>query len=163
MDEAVERGRAAIERWYRAALAAVDPETAVRAALARLPDGLLVDGQAAPVRRHLVIVAFGKAALPMARAAAAVCGDLVSAAIVLTKDGHLQGETPAGFEVYEASHPIPDERGVAATRRILDLVSSLGPEDVVLALVSGGGSALLEAPRSPVTLAALAATTEVLV
>ena len=62
---------------------------------------------------------------------------------------------PASYqvEVVEASHPVPDERGVAATRRILDRVSDLAPDDTVVCLLSGGGSSLLCAPAPGVTLA----------
>jgi glycerate 2-kinase len=158
----VEQARAAIERWYRAALAAVDPEAAVLAALERAPGGLRVDGQFVPVGGRIVVVAVGKAAAPMARAAAARCGDAIDRGVVLTKDGHVDGEVSPRFEIHEASHPIPDERGAAATRRILELVSDLGPDDLVLALISGGGSALLEAPRPPLALSDMAATTDLM-
>lgn len=162
MESAVELGRLAIERWYRAALDAVDPEAAVTAFLSRDDLSLIIGAERVPAPGRLAVVAVGKAALPMARAAARACGDLVSAGIVLTKDGHAVGAVPDGFEVFEASHPIPDERGVAATRKILDLVAGMGPGDVVLALISGGGSALLEAPRPPLTLSDMAETTAAL-
>jgi hydroxypyruvate reductase len=69
---------------------------------------------------------------------------------------------PERIAVREASHPIPDERGVQATREILDLVSTAGEGDLVIALISGGGSALMEAPKPPVTLADIARTTDLL-
>jgi hydroxypyruvate reductase len=70
--------------------------------------------------------------------------------LVIVPDGH--GAACDYIEVVEASHPVPDERGVAATRRILDRVSGLSAEDTVVCLLSGGGSSLLCAPAPGVTL-----------
>jgi hydroxypyruvate reductase len=88
----------------------------------------------------------------MARALADVAGERLTEGIVLTKDGHLGG-APEGWQIFEAAHPVPDERGVAATRHIADAVGQLGNNDLVFVLVSGGGSALLESPRAPLALA----------
>jgi hydroxypyruvate reductase len=98
----------------------------------------------------------------MALGAEAVCGERIETGLVITKDGHAEGTLPARIRVAEAAHPIPDERGVQATREILDLLSGVGEGDVVLALISGGGSALMEAPRPPVTLKDVAKTTDLL-
>src|SRR5215217_6051763 len=155
-------GVAAIERWFRKALAAVDAVRAVTAHLEMSPGCLQVDGQLVPVDGRLFVVAVGKAAGGMASGAATVCGDAIAAGIVLTKDGHLAEPAPHAFDSFEAAHPIPDVRGVAATERILSMVSSAGPGDVVLVLLSGGGSALLEAPREGATLTDIATTTELL-
>ena len=153
---------AAIETWYRAAVAAVEPAAAVARHLHRDKRTLLVDGTAIPVVGRLIVVGVGKAAVGMARGAEAALGDLISGGLAITKDGHADPPLPAKIAIREASHPIPNERGVAATREILALLDALGSDDVVLALISGGGSALLEAPRPPVTLADLAATTDLL-
>lgn len=162
MTDSVDQAREAIERWFKAAVRAVEPERAVRQALRREDRVLVLDDQRIEVRGRLIVVAVGKAALAMARAARAVADDLIDAGFVLTKEGHAGDATLDRFQVAEASHPIPDERGAAATRAILDLVNDLGPDDVVLALISGGGSALLEATRPPVTLTDLATTTDLL-
>lgn len=154
--------RAAIERWFEAALEAVDPDRSVRAHLTCADGALTVDGAAVEVHGRLYVVAVGKAALAMARGAAAVCGDVIAAGIVLTKDGHIDGSIPARFEAFEASHPIPDSRGIAASERILELLSRTRPGDVVLTLISGGGSALLEAPLPGVSLDDIARTTELM-
>jgi len=153
---------AAIARWYRAALAAVEPSSAVARHLARDGDRLLVDGDPVPTPGRLVMLGVGKAATAMARGAIDACGDRIETGVVITKDGHASGALPDRFAVYEAAHPIPDERGVRATREALRLIQGLRRGDVLLALISGGGSALLEAPRPPVTLADLAATTDLL-
>jgi hydroxypyruvate reductase len=153
---------ALIRRLYDAALAAVDPMTAVESRL-RLSSGHLeVDQREIPVAGRLMVVGAGKAAVPMALGVERVCGDRIAAGIVVTKEGHATGRLPDRIGVREAGHPIPDERGVEATRQILALASSAGADDVVIALISGGGSALLEAPRPPVTLQDMAATTDLL-
>ena len=127
-----------------AAVRAVLPEPAVRNALR---------GMAFPGR--VVAVAIGKAAWRMARAAKDALGPRIARGIVITKYGHAEGPID-GFEIHEASHPVPDDAGVAATRRALALVQDLGPDDTVLFLVSGGGSALFELPADGVTLADIA-------
>ena len=103
-----------------------------------------------PVRGRTVVVGAGKAAAAMARAVEdAWPGPLEG--LVLTRYGHA---VPCRhIEVVEGAHPVPDENGRAAAERILRLVSTLGPGDQVLALVSGGGSALLTLPAPGLTLA----------
>jgi len=160
--DAFQRGSELVECWFQAALAAVEPEAAVRRHLSRTSSSLEVAGGIIPVHGQLIVVGIGKAAVPMVRGAMAVCGDLISAGLVITKDGHVTGPALTGIEVREARHPVPDERGVAATREMLDLLEPLGADDVVLALISGGGSALLEAPRAPVTLDDLGQVTQLL-
>lgn len=151
-----------IEAMFDASIAASNPESAVRRHLCRDGDDLVLDGEWWPVRGRLTVVGAGKAAVPMARAVEAIGGDLIGAGLVITKDGHASAPVPAKIEVVEAAHPIPDQRAVEATRRILTMVDGLGPDDVVMALISGGGSALLEAPRDGITLDDMARVTELL-
>ncbi len=151
-----------IEAWYRAALEAVEPSAAVRRHLERDGNAAVVGGRRVPVPGRLVTVGVGKAAVGMALGVETVLGDLVSGGLVITKDGHAEGERPRRVRVAEAAHPILDARGVRATQDVLELVAGLGDGDVVLALISGGGSALLEAPRPPVTVADLAMVTDLL-
>ncbi len=157
-----ERAQALIGGWYWAGLAAVEPAAAVRRHVALEGDALVVDGRRIEIGGRLVLLAVGKAASAMARGALAVCGGRVDAGIVITKDGHGGEELPPRLALVEAGHPIPDERGERATRRALELAQGLGRGDVLLTLISGGGSALLEAPRAPATLDALAETTGLL-
>lgn len=152
----------AIRRWFAAGLAAVAPEAAVQHSLTRSDHGLMVDGDSVPVAGRLVVVGVGKAAVAMARGVEAVCGDVIAAGLVITKDGHAREGGLDRIRVAEGAHPIPDHRCVVATREILDLVGQTGAADVVLALISGGGSALLEAPIPPVTLDDMAVTTDLL-
>jgi hydroxypyruvate reductase len=98
---------------------------------------------------RVVVVGAGKASARMAEAVEAAWGPCEG--LVITRDGYAR--PCAGIEIVEASHPVPDARGAAATARMLDLVAGLGEGDFVLALISGGASALLVAPAGDITLA----------
>ncbi|MBL9051936.1 MAG: glycerate kinase [Tabrizicola sp.] len=101
-----------------------------------------------PKGRVLVIGA-GKASARMAEAVEAAWGPCEG--LVITRYGY--GRPCEGIEIVEAAHPVPDAAGVAATRRMLALLNGLGADDFVLALISGGASALLCAPAEGMTLA----------
>jgi hydroxypyruvate reductase len=97
---------------------------------------------------RVVVVGAGKAAAAMAKAVEDTWGEV--SGLVVTRYGH---NVPCRFiEVVEASHPVPDAAGMDAARRILDSVKGLGPDDMVLALISGGGSALLALPAEGIAL-----------
>jgi glycerate 2-kinase len=120
------------------AIHAVQPDAAVRRALTGREFGA----------GRLILVAVGKAAWFMARAAMDCLGDRVDAGIVITKHGHAQG--PIGsLVIREAGHPVPDEDTFSATAEALSLTKELGKEDTVVFLLSGGGSALFECPLIP--------------
>ena len=120
-----------------ASIKAVQPDEAVSRALS---------GQNFAGR--VVLVAAGKAAWQMAKAAYDCLGDRIDNGVVVTKYDHVMG--PIGnFTCCEAGHPVPDENSFAGTQKALDLVSDLKPEDTVLFLLSGGGSALFEKPLVP--------------
>ncbi len=122
---------------YNDAIRAVLPDRAVERALQDLPK----------VKGRIVLVAAGKAAWQMAKAALCVLPS-VDAGIVITKYDHVKGELP-GVDCFEAGHPIPDQNAFDATKKAVDLVSSLTKDDLVLFLLSGGGSALFELPLIP--------------
>lgn len=124
-----------MEEIVQTSLQAVQPDRAVRRALAA--------HHLAPGRVRLVAV--GKAAWPMAAAAAQVLGPRLEQGILITKHGHSQGPLPR-IQCLEAGHPVPDESSFAATRAALALVRGLTDADEVLFLLSGGGSALFELP-----------------
>ena len=119
------------------AISAVQPDAAVRRAL---------EGRTFPGR--VLLVAAGKAAWQMAKAAADTLGSRIENGVVVTKYDHVMGPI-ANFICCEAGHPVPDENSFAGTRKALDLVADLQPEDTVLFLLSGGGSALFESPLIP--------------
>ena len=125
------------EKIIYTALQAVQPDEAVRRTL---KDYRFSSGRK-------ILVAIGKAAWQMAKAATDTLGR-VDTGIVITKYKHVKGDIPC-VDCYEAGHPIPDENSFAATRKVLEMVKGLAPEDTVIFLVSGGGSALFELPRIP--------------
>ena len=107
---------------------------------------------------RIYLVAIGKAAWTMAKAASDYLGGRIEKGVVITKYGHSMGDIPR-VAIYEAGHPTLDENTVIATQATFKLVESLGAGDEVLFLVSGGGSALFEAPQEGVTLEDYAALT----
>ncbi len=119
----------------RSAISASAPDAAVQRALSRLP---------ACVGR-MVLVSIGKAGWQTAKAAYDAVGSAIDHGIVITKYGHSHGRI-GDFEIYEAGHPVPDENSIRATEAAITAVRNLKPEDRVLFLVSGGGSALFEQP-----------------
>lgn len=130
--------RSDCDHIVRRAIAEVQPDAAVRRALKDLP---LPKGR-------LILVSVGKAAWSMARAAYDCVGKQISGGIVITKHGHAQGAI-GGLLIREAGHPVPDQHTFSATEEALALTQDLTAEDIVLFLLSGGGSALFEAPLVP--------------
>jgi hydroxypyruvate reductase len=131
---------------FRAALAAADPLQIVPA---HLP---------APPRGRTVVVGAGKAAGAMASAVEAHWpADAPLDGLVITRYAH--GLPTRRLRVIEAGHPVPDEQGESAAREILAAAQALGPDDLLLVLVSGGGSALLSLPAPGVSMADLKAVT----
>ena len=132
-----------------------------RDAVRAIWDAALAAGDVAPlVRAHLrldrpysrvFLLGAGKASGAMAAAAEEVVGDRVAGGFVVVKDGY--GARVQRVEIAEAGHPVPDARGLAASARLLEVARSAGESDLVLFLVSGGGSALTPAPAPPITLA----------
>lgn len=124
---------------FDVAVEAADPLTGIRA---HLPEP--------PPSGRTVVIGAGKGAAQMAAALETLWpGPLTG--IVVTRYGY--GCETRGIEVLEAAHPVPDEAGLAAGARLLDLVSGLTENDLIIALVCGGGSALLPAPPEGLTLA----------
>ena len=119
------------------AIRAVQPDEAVARAL---------QGREFPGR--VLLVAAGKAAWQMAKAAHDCLGDRIEAGVVVTKYHHVKSPI-ANFDCREAGHPVPDENTFSGTQAALNLVSDLTEKDTVLFLLSGGGSALFEKPLVP--------------
>ncbi len=144
--------REPILRILEAALAAVDPFQAVQAHLQFDGRQLQIGDRRYTLDdyRRILVVGAGKASTPMSQAIEAMLGKRMGQGLVVVKDGHA-GPT-RWISVVEASHPVPDERGVEAGRRILQLAQEATAEDLVIALISGGGSALLVAPAEGLSL-----------
>ena len=131
---------------FGAAVAAADP---LRIVPPHLPP---------PPRGRTVVVGAGKAAGAMAKAVDDHWpGDAPLAGLVITRYGH--GMPTRRIRVVEAGHPVPDERGEAAAGEILALAAGLSPDDLLLVLVSGGGSSLLALPAGDIAMADLKAVT----
>lgn len=134
-----DRARALLLRLFEAAVRSADPGAAVRQHLPAKPRG------------RCVVVGAGKGAAAMAAAVDAAWPDVDVSGVVVTRHGQAR---PAGrIEVITAAHPVPDEHSVQAGRRLLSAVQGLGADDLVLALISGGGSSLLVLPAGQMTLA----------
>ncbi|TAL12271.1 MAG: glycerate kinase [Nitrospirae bacterium] len=146
--------RADVRRILRAALDAADPYAAVRRALSLTRHTFRAADHAYDLRRirRVAVVGAGKAAVPMARAVAHVLRGRLDSAFVVSSKGAAAG-APEGCDVVEAGHPVPDRRGLRAAQRMLDVASSLGAEDLLIVLLSGGASSLLPLPDEGLTLA----------
>lgn len=158
---------AAVTRIMAAALAAVDPGAAVRRSLRREGDRLCAGARSYDLSRYdrVFLVGAGKAGAPMSAAAAALLDDRLTGGVVIVK-GYDEPGDPVAHDprvaLVAAGHPIPDERGLAGARRMRELLAGLSERDLVIALISGGGSALLTLPVPGVSLADLRALTELL-
>lgn len=146
------------EGIYRAALKAVDPYI-LTLRYADLIRTVYHNGN----YHKLLLVAFGKAAYPMAKAVSDIAVDLPIQGVVITKYGH----TPraAGLnnvKIYEAAHPVPDNLSVQATEKVLEILKNADRRTLVVCLISGGGSSLLVAPQQGISLADKQETTRLL-
>lgn len=136
----------------QAALAAVEPGAAVRAHARLVDNTLSVDGHVYDLRAldHVYVVGAGKASAPMAQAIEGILDDRITDGVVSVKYGYTA--PTRRIQIDQAGHPIPDERAVQATEKMIDLLQRAGPNDLVICLISGGGSALMVAPVSGITL-----------
>ena len=154
-----------IRAVHQAALDAVDPGSAVRRHVQLQGDHLNIGGRTYDLVafERIWVVGGGKAATAMVAALHAILGDHLAGGLVVTKYHHVEPCLDTGpVEVVEAGHPLPDQAGVSATQRMADLLAAVSGRDLVLAVISGGGSALLTLPAAGLTLADLQATTDLL-
>ncbi|MBE6015690.1 MAG: glycerate kinase [Lachnospiraceae bacterium] len=124
----------------KAAIDSAMPDTAVKKALSKLP----------PCGGKIYSVAIGKAAHQMTMAAKEELGDRIFDGVCITKYHHLKGPIE-GIRCFEAGHPVLDENSVKATKEAEKMVAALTEDDLVIFLISGGGSALFEDPAVPLT------------
>ena len=125
----------------RAAIAASDPAANTAARI-----------REAGIEGPVAVFSIGKAAAPMARAAAETLGDRIRTGLLVTKYGHAAGFSSPRFETIEAAHPVSDDNSERAAARALALAAALGEGDTALVLLSGGGSALFEKSAVPAAL-----------
>lgn len=162
------QGRDLAWQIMRAALAAVDPAQAVRNALRREGDTLYLGGRTYDLTRYrrVLVVGAGKAGAPMALALEEVLGDRIVAGLVNVKYGHTGPAQTAQLmqriQLRQAGHPLPDDNGLAGTQEIVRLVADAAEGDLVVCLISGGGSALMMLPEGSISLEDYQALTQAL-
>jgi len=165
--------REIVRRIMAAALDAVDPERAVLNAIRREGDTLYISGRPYDLAEidRVILVGGGKAGAPMAKAVAAVVGDRLHSCVVNVKDGYTlskqqaaemaeQASCPVRF--IEAGHPTPNEAGVEGARLMADSLQGVTDRDLVLCVISGGGSALISLPAEGIALGDIQALTDLL-
>ncbi|PYS52154.1 MAG: glycerate kinase [Acidobacteria bacterium] len=142
--------RQSAKKIWEAALNAANPATCIRN-FVRVTGGLVsVAGKEMPIRGRLIVIGAGKAAARMAQVIEELLGKHITAGLVVTKYGH--GLPLQRVQLVEAGHPIPDAAGVRGVQQTRELLKELSADDIVLCLISGGGSALWPAPAEGVTL-----------
>jgi hydroxypyruvate reductase len=153
IDQANNGMREDARRIFLKGLEAVEPAAAVNRYCRREAGRLLV-GQSTldlDAFERVFVVGAGKASAPMALALEQILGDRITRGIVNVKYGYTA--PVQRIDLVEAGHPLADENGIRGAQQILDLISGAGPDDLVLCLISGGGSALLPLPVESISLA----------
>lgn len=163
----IEKMRTHAREIFLEAVRSVDPYVAVKRCMRMEDNQLLVAEPGKEPRRfnlrefkNIFVVGGGKATAPMARAVEEILGTRISKGHVVVKYGFV--ESLEKIEITEASHPLPDENGVEGTKKILDILEQAGEGDLVISLISGGGSALLPQPADRITLEEKQAVTQML-
>jgi hydroxypyruvate reductase len=148
-----------VQRILRAALEAADPAQAVRRVVTRAGSLLQIDNKLYDLDeiQHIYVLAFGKAAPVMASALASMLPDKVGSGLIVSK---YIPSAVLPYPVLECGHPVPDDRSLAAGKTALERLTDLGQDDLLICLISGGGSALLTSPLSDVSLSDLQNLTE---
>jgi len=161
LEQLIQKGETALDTRARelalksleAAIKAVDPKLLIKSKL-RLEDSLLcVDGHVFDLKKfkNVYVIGGGKASGSMAEALEEVLGSKITGGLVnIPKENRHKAST---IRLHKASHPIPDESGVEGTRKMLEIAEKAGEEDLIICLISGGGSSLMPMPRGEITLA----------
>ncbi len=144
-----------------------DARQAIRRHVSRDSDQLVIDNLHIDLNKfkRLFVIGAGKAAAPMANAINEILSDRITSGLVITKDRYLDPQdypSNTAINLIEASHPIPDQRNINATKKLSSLIRDLSSEDLVLVLLSGGGSSLLVNPSPGISLQDIQATTMLL-
>ncbi len=134
----------------KTAIKSSDPYIAVKRALRISDDKLIVKDKEFPIKGDIYVLAFGKAACSMAKAVEEILGDRVKEGIAVTKYGY--GTPLKRIKVIEAGHPIPDENSLKGACLGLELAKKVKENDILLVLISGGGSALFTLPENGISL-----------
>ncbi len=155
----MEQSKSVVMEIFTDALKAVDPQRAVREHLSLQDDTLIVrvsqnEKKEIDLRscQSIFVVGCGKATAVMARAVEDILGDRISKGVISVKYGHLPPRPLQRIDLVEGGHPVPDSQGEAAAKQAIDLISTAGEQDLVIALISGGGSALWPLPVEAISL-----------
>ena len=132
------RARALLSRLFRAGLQAVDPYDAVRRQVRNRRGRLTIGSQHYSIKQlnRIVVVGAGKASARMAQALEHQLGARIETGVVVVKYGH--GAPTKTIRIIEAGHPVPDNAGLQAGRKIMSLIGTLRPDDLLIVLLSGG-------------------------
>lgn len=151
-----------LEDIFKAGVKAVDPERAVKKCVRCQGNQLFVGDCSYTLDRYkrVFLIGAGKGTAPMAKALEDILGERLTNGLIIVKYGH--GIPLEKTRILEADHPIPDDAGLRATEELLKQAHECTEEDLILCAFSGGGSALLPAPPSPITLDQKQATTRLL-
>lgn len=135
----------------KSAIEAVEPSVAVKRALTRDKNTLQVGNRSYDLDKYqkIYVMAFGKASVPMAKALEEILYDLPYQGVAITKYG--SSSQLKSIDVYEAAHPVPDEKSLKAGQMVKEILTKAGKDDLVIFLISGGGSSLLALPRKDVS------------
>ncbi|WP_245250046.1 glycerate kinase type-2 family protein [Methanolobus bombayensis] len=142
------------------AVEAVDPAACIYRSVSKKDNELLIGIESYDLSKYTNVyaIAFGKAAISMSRAIEDVLGDSLSGGLAVTKYGF--GNSLSKIEVFESSHPVPDDNSVKAGHMVHDLLENTDENDLVIFLISGGGSALITYPRKGITITDIAKITD---
>ena len=137
-----------------AAIIAADPGEAVKRVLRREGSGLQIGDSFYDLQKvgRIFVIAFGKAAIPMTQAVCEIISDAIVAGIVITKHQNEPDGLGTRFKIFQGGHPIPDEGSLKGTHAVLSVIKDLNEDDLVICLVSGGGSALFTMQREGVSI-----------
>ena len=149
---------------FRAALAAADPRRAVHRAMSRNGNCLRVQNREYDLARvkNVYVIGFGKASATMAQAAEEILGDKITRGWVTVKYGYTAPLVTGKIHLHEAGHPLLDQNSLDGTQKILEILDAATENDLIVCLISGGGSALLELPIPGISLDDLRALTDAL-
>ncbi|ASJ10058.1 glycerate kinase [Thermococcus sp. P6] len=135
------------------AIESADPYAAVRRTLKVEENRLMVQGEEFPIGGRVYLLAFGKAACSMAKAVVEILGERIEEGLIVTKYGYARGcPELEGLKVIEAGHPVPDENSLLGGKLGLELAEKVGKNDLLVVLISGGGSALFLHPEEGISL-----------
>jgi len=144
--------RASAKSIFRFSLKAADPFYAIKKQVKLVEDNLWVGRSQHRLKdiKRILVIGAGKASAPMALALEKILGHRIHKGLVVTKYGYVAPLTK--IQLVEGGHPLPDRGGIKGTERILRLISNLDQNDLVICLISGGGSALLVSPSPGISL-----------